>query len=470
MLEANYKKNKINLEDYDYQQDIKNRLLMSHFSTLDIEMLEAILYSPISFPAEKLFKSLSLSPTEGWEALKKLDGTSLFSIQGTEVHVDKEMRKYFEHQIIKFDDEFTPGMEFLQTLLKKVPIHVLPSWYPIPRTSNNIFDSLVEKYLATPQIFQRYLSDLNFGDERMNGIVKTVFNSPNYEIASSVLLEKFHLTKQDLEEIILQLEFNFVCCLVYRKKGDEYEEFVTLFSEWKEYLQFLSESQPQPIKDITTIVPYRPHHFSFIDDLSSLLKLIQKKSLPLVLMDERWHFDRAIVASVEESLGGSIPKGYLSRLIHKILFLKLGNISESTLQPLPGIGEFLAMPQEKRALSMYKHTITYYPYSEFTSKLSTERNIHEIENSLARVIHSGWVYYDHFLNGVIVPISESSKVMLKKKGRSWHYSLPDYTPDEKRLIKLITQEWLFEAGVIALGLHEDRVCMQVTPLGKQMFS
>lgn len=470
MNEMNYKKNKVDLKDYDYQQDIKNRLLMSGFSALDIEMLEAILYSPISFSADKLFKTLSLSPIEGWQALKKLDGTSLFSIRGDEIHVDKEMRKYFENQIVKFDDEFTPGMEFLQSLLKKVPIHVLPSWYPIPRTSNNIFDSLVEKYLATPQIFQRYLSDLNFGDEKLSEIVKTVFNAPHYEVSSLSLQKKFSLTQQELEEMILQLEFNFVCCLVYRKQGNEYHEMVTLFSEWKEYLQFLTESQPQSIKDPSEVIPYRPNNFAFIEDLSTLLKLIQGKPLPLVLLDERWHFDRAVIPAIEKALGGPLPKGYLSRLIHKILFLKLGNVSESTLQPLSGIGEFLAMPQEKRALSMYKHTIVYYPYSEFTSKLSTERNIHEIENSLARIIGLGWVYYDHFLNGVIVPISESSKVTLKKKGRSWHYSLPEYTQDEKKLIKLITQDWLFEAGVIALGTHQDRVCIQVTPLGKQMFS
>ena len=32
MLEANpYRKNKINLQDYDFEKDIKNRVLMSHF-------------------------------------------------------------------------------------------------------------------------------------------------------------------------------------------------------------------------------------------------------------------------------------------------------------------------------------------------------------------------------------------------------------------------------------------------------
>ena len=57
---------------------------------------------------------------------------------------------------------FQPDMEFLQGLLKKVPIHCLPAWHAVPRTSNNIFESLVEKYLLSPQIFQRYLSELHF--------------------------------------------------------------------------------------------------------------------------------------------------------------------------------------------------------------------------------------------------------------------------------------------------------------------
>ena len=44
-------------------------------------------------------------------------------------------------------------MEFIQLLLRKVPIDILPTWYPIPRTSNSIFDSLIEKYMKTPSNF-----------------------------------------------------------------------------------------------------------------------------------------------------------------------------------------------------------------------------------------------------------------------------------------------------------------------------
>ena len=51
MVETNiFRKNKINLEDYDYQKDIQNRVLMSHFSTEDLEVLEEIVYSSQKIP------------------------------------------------------------------------------------------------------------------------------------------------------------------------------------------------------------------------------------------------------------------------------------------------------------------------------------------------------------------------------------------------------------------------------------
>ena len=173
MVETNiFRKNKINLEDYDYQKDIQNRVLMSHFSTEDLEVLEEIVYSSQKIPISRLVDQLDKNLDKLQAILEKLAKTDLFKIEEDTVVVDKEMRKYFETQIQKFEEDFTPGMEFLQALLKKVPIHVLPNWYPIPRTSNNIFNSLIEKYLETPQTFQRYLSELNLGDPVLNGIIQ----------------------------------------------------------------------------------------------------------------------------------------------------------------------------------------------------------------------------------------------------------------------------------------------------------
>ncbi|MCB1109987.1 MAG: hypothetical protein KDK64_03330, partial [Chlamydiia bacterium] len=62
MVETNiFRKNKINLEDYDYQKDIQNRVLMSHFSPEDIEVLEEIVYSSQRIPISRLVSQLDKS-------------------------------------------------------------------------------------------------------------------------------------------------------------------------------------------------------------------------------------------------------------------------------------------------------------------------------------------------------------------------------------------------------------------------
>lgn len=474
-----YRKNKINLEDYDYRQDIQNRLLLSHLTSEDLEVLEEIIYSPTIFPISNLTKQLGKSTEKILEILMNLSKTNLFKIDGAQVIVDKEMRKYFEIQIVKFEENFIPGMEFLQTLLKKVPIHILPNWYPIPRTSNNIFDSLIEKYLSTPQTFQRYLSELNFGDEKLKGIVNDLFRSPTYKVYSEDLRKKYQLSNEQFEEHMLYLEFNFVCCLVFEKKGSEWVEVVTLFQEWKDYLNFLKESKPQEIQKKSDIQRTRPDDFSFVQDMSALLSLANTHSF-FVKLDhkERWVPEKKIANLIIETCEGfdlTTEEGecffidYMNRVIQKILFLKLAKIEKGKLIPNQGSSEWLMLPIEKRALNVYKMTINRYPFSEFSSEICTERNIHEIEKSISRIIDSGWVFLDDFLRGIIAPISENSKMVLKKTGRYWKYTLPDYSEEETLLIKKVIFDWLFEGGMIATGLFDLKSCLQITPLGQSMF-
>ena len=59
MLEVNtYKKNKINLEDYDFKRDIENRLIMSKLNDVDIRVLEEILYNTLKIPVDRLISDL----------------------------------------------------------------------------------------------------------------------------------------------------------------------------------------------------------------------------------------------------------------------------------------------------------------------------------------------------------------------------------------------------------------------------
>ena len=144
-------KNKVHLPDYDYKKDIQNRILISQLTNNDIRILEEILYRPSTIPVSDLLRDLNLPEDVIYITLKKLEKSSLFRVEKNTIYVNKGMRKYYDQIMIIFDrTAFIPNLDFLQNLLKKVPIHILPAWYHIPRTANNIFDSLVEKYLLTP--------------------------------------------------------------------------------------------------------------------------------------------------------------------------------------------------------------------------------------------------------------------------------------------------------------------------------
>ena len=477
MLETcSVRKNKINLSDYNYQQDIENRLLMGQFSTTDLEILEEILYSSIKIPVRKLAKSTDLDDTEVMQILEKLSKTGLFVFDDDSIIVDKEMRKYFESQILKFDPDFYPGMDYLQGLLRKVPIHVLPTWYSIPRTSNNIFDSLIEKYLLTPQIFQRYLLELNFPDPELSKIVKDVFGSRNFEVYAKDIIEKYGISRDQFEENLLHLEFNFICYLGYKKVDDQWKEVVTPFHEWKEYLTFLRDTETRPISSVQHIKRSRPQDFSFILDLSAILTLAKKQPLSMeVASDGRLSLAKASLTTLLEKCEGLSASdrpisNYLHLLISKLRMLKLGDVVDGRLYALDAANDWLDLRIENRSLFMYRHPLNHLLSDEIPAHLMTDRNIREAEKSIVRILNTGWVLFDDFIKGVIVPLGEDSNIMLKRAGKSWRYTLPSYTDEEWALIKATIFDWLFELGITAVGTYQDQDCFCVTPFGQSLFA
>ena len=64
MLELHpLKKNKVNLSDYDFQQDIKNRVFFSSITKQELEVLEEILFSPLKFAKAELSRNLEIKVT-----------------------------------------------------------------------------------------------------------------------------------------------------------------------------------------------------------------------------------------------------------------------------------------------------------------------------------------------------------------------------------------------------------------------
>jgi hypothetical protein len=438
MLEtAPLKKNKFSLSDYDYQQDIAHRLEIASFSKTDFAVLEEILFSPLKTSTRKVSNALSISEKELASPLDKLMKMGLLSLDGDLISIDKTMRRYFETEVEKFDPDFKPGMEFLQNLLKKVPIHILPVWYALPRTSNNIFDSIVEKYLLTPQTFQRHLVELNFATPTTAALAHDVFRSPDLTVTAKAAKEKYHITEEELEESLLLLEFHFVCCASYRQQGEEWEKIITPFHEWKEYLTFLNQTASTSSLNLAKVERTRSHDFAFVEDMALLL---QNK--------------------------GAFDADYTAQLTRKLQLLQLLDGKK----PTEAASHWLEMRLENRALYLYRHPLNKITSAQLPSDLLTEKTIRDAEKAILRVLHSGWVLFEDFIKGVTTSLGDHPPVTLKESGKRWRYLIPTYSSQELSLLHAVVFEGLFEAGVTATGIHEGRECFCVTPFGQSLFS
>ncbi len=465
---SSVRKNKVSLTDYNCQQDIENRMLMDDFSAFELEVLEEILFSPLKISIKKLTRSMDSTEEDLAPILKKLGDAGLLAMQEEYLLVDKELRKYFEFQIVRFDPDFKPDMEFLSALLRKVPIHHLPAWYAIPRTSNNIFESIVEKYLLTPQIFQRYLSDLNFGESPLQGIVSDLFAAPEFKLYSSDVIAKYNLTRREFEELMLLLEFNFIGCISFEKEDDHWIEVITPFYEWHQYLRFLRTTETPRISHDAAVERFRKSDFSFVEDMTKVLAFVLKKPIHF----PNWQPGSPLPPQTAEELAiyCSLDDGHaLEAILQKLILTELASFDGQKLKALDGAKSWLAMASENKALHLYRHQKNRILNPALPSQLLTERNIRESEKALKRVLHGDWVFFDDFFKGILVTLSENSVIVLKRTGKHYKYSLPVYSEDEKNLLKAIVFEWLFETGMVRTGTYRGCDCFAVTPFGRFFF-
>ncbi len=127
------------------------------------------------------------------------------------------------------------------------------------------------------------------------------------------------------------------------------------------------------------------------------------------------------------------------------------------------------MRVENRALYLYRHSLNKILSIQLPSHLLTEKVIRDAEKAVMRVLHTGWVLFEDFDKGVIVPFGDHAPATLKKCGKGWKYALPEYTPEERAFIRAIVFEWLFEAGITAVGTYNGKECFTVTAFGQSLF-
>ncbi len=444
MLEIHtQKRTKVHLPDYPYLQDVQNRILLADLTPLHYRVLEELIFSPLKVSIKQLARTLDMEEHQLFPILQRFAATRLLQIDQDAVVIDKERRKYFEFQIARFAEDFKPDMEFLQGLLRQVPIQVLPTWYSIPRTSNNIFESIVERYLQTPHTFQRYLSDLHFAHPQASALVRDLFASPELRLSTSDFIARYNLARETFEEIMITLEYHFVACVSYVREEDHWHEIITPFYEWRQYLLHLSATEPAPFRGAVT----RTHKsdFAFVEDLSTLLRAAKKRPL------------------VPDESPFSGP--HLAHLLAKATLLKYGELKQGRLHITETGLDWLALDSDQQALTLYRH-----PYNQLLSHPNaSEKQIREGEKAIKRILNRGWVDAEEFLRSALVPLSEDSTVQLKRNGKQWRYTLPHYTDAERTLLKSIAFEWLFECGIVAIGTHEGGHCLSLTPYGAYFF-
>lgn len=473
MLEvSSQRKNKINLADYNYQQDIDCRMIIADFSPFDLSLLEEILFSPLKISRKKLARTLSVEEVELFSILDKLSSVGLLTVEDDCITVDKEMRKYFEFQIQRFDPDFKPDLEFLQGLLRRIPVHILPTWYSISRSSNNVFESIVEKHLVTPQVFQRHLNELNITDPLMLAVMKDVF-AADLRISSSDLISKYNLSRPDFEKMMLHFEFSFICSLRYIKEDDHWHEIVTPFHEWSEYLKFLKDTHCPVIATPDLIVKQRQEDYAFVEDVTTVLHSLQKNPPAITPQSLQEELPLSLAAlcqfPLETPENCRAANAYFSRLIAKISLLKLVESIDGRLYPVEAANEWLSMTTENKALFFYRHPLNRI-LSTFATDLPIDRPVREAEKAVKRILHGGWVLFDDFIKGVYVPLNDESTVMLKKTGKQWQYTLPAYSEAEKNLIKATLFDWLFECGITTIGTFKGKDCFALTPFGRFFFA
>jgi predicted transcriptional regulator len=428
------KKHRVILADYPYQRDVASRLLMAGFSTTDVAVVEEILFSPLKTSVDTIAKSLDLKEGAVSASLAKLQPLGLFTLEHGQIIIDKEVRRYVEVEMGRFDPDFKPDIEYVSSLLKKVPIHVLPIWYAIPRTSTDIFESILEKYLATPQIFQRHLLDLNFPDPTLSAIAQDVLRSPGLELKVSDLRAKYNLSQEQMTNDLLFLELHFVCYLAYRKVDDHWIEVAVPLQEWRDYLSFLRTTEAAPLPNADAVIRTYAGDFAFIQEMAVLLQAAKKQPTAIK------------------------PHVLSQRAAEKLVVLDLAEVKQGKLSCKEGAKDWLDLRLENRALALYRHP-----------KNRTHPHLLIAEKSILRVLHAGWVVFEDFLRGVVVPLHEGAAITLRRQGRHWHYVLPTYSAEELQFLHKIIFEHLFEIGVTAVGMYQGKECFMVTPFGQSLF-
>ncbi len=453
MYTSQGRKTKIELSDYDFERDLSSRLILSRLSVFEIDVLKEVVFNSLSFPLQELSETLESPPNKILSALERLEPTKLFTLTDQTISVNKEQRKYFEVQIERFDEDFQPDTVFFQSLLSLIPIQLLPTWYAVPKTTDDIVHSIVDKCHRTTKVFERYLAELQFEDDIITAIVSDIYQSPELSIEVPEILKKHDITRERLEEILIYLEFCKVCNLNYRNlENGEWKQEVTPFYEWRQYLLFLKNTECNNSVTPEEIKGFFSHDFGFIEQLDTTLQSIAEQPIP--------------APEVKQYSSGYYSFEELQdRVFDRICNVNLTKTEDGTVYHTENTSIWLEKPIQEKAMALYFSTIHKYRKRTEDQEFN-DRDIREVERGLQRIINSGWVPLEQFISGLTASLGEDHEIKLQKKGRYWCYAIPEYNENQLEFIRHVIFHHLLESGMVAIGEYEGVTYISVTRFGQ----
>lgn len=450
------KKNKVELKDYSHERDVANRQVLSQLTQDEIVTLQEIVHGSLKTTIEKLAGLLKVEPITLEPLLKKMEEMELLKCDMGTISLNKDMRKYYCCELMRFNNSFEPDLQYLQNLLNKVPIHVLPSWYALPKSTDNIIHSIIEKYFLTPKAYQKHLDELSQELPQIDKLLKMILESENFLLPAKMVMETFKLTHAQFHELILTLEFHLAGCLCYRQSQGRWEECVTLYHEWRQYQIFLKNYSPHEIVNEEEVIRDHPNDFGFVQDLSDYLThmlkgTLSKKAWPHVPQEMR--------------------DEYLQKLISAAHHLKLICIDgEKVTASSQAVADWLGKNKQDQASSVYFVILNHIRKGTDEALGCTERDLREIEKSFRWVAQKNWIYFDEFCRAMTAAIGKHAPVTLVQKGKKWLYALPEYDEAEKQLLYNTIFNHMTAACLVATGKHGQRPCFRLTPYGRMTLS
>ena len=224
------------------------------------------------------------------------------------------------------------------------------------------------------------------------------------------------------------------------------------------------------------MTPLRPNEYGFSKDLAEMLMLIDREPSNFSLKGNKWELDPKIASLLitnfphdHKSLKLPSFSTYIDLLIEKIVLLGFVQKQSSQILLTETAFEWLELGKQEQAIAIFKHPFHQVRLTQTLAEIHSDRNIHEVENSLTVITQFGWVLFDDFIKGTAIALKEEKKVRLKKEGRKWRYSIPTYSEVERSYIETVIFHYLFESGIVSLGLINGEIGFKVTELGSSLF-